>query len=84
MGINLNPFTWWTGASWGTMFYGLIGKRRMGSDGLGNDYYEGGSDTAGRPRRWVIYAGAKATAAFGAGLVRSESGSYAPAFLAAG
>ena len=58
MGINLNPFTWWTGASWGTMFYGLIGKRRMGSDGLGNDYYEGGSDTAGRPRRWVIYAGA--------------------------
>ena len=58
MGINLNPFTWWTGASWGTMIYGLIGKRRMGADALGNEYYEGGSDTAGRPRRWVIYSGA--------------------------
>jgi len=57
MGINLNPFTWWTGASWGTML-GLRGKRRVGEDSLGNVYYEGGRDTAGRPRRWVIYVGA--------------------------
>ena len=58
MGINLNPFTWWTGASWTTMTYGLIGKTRVGEDALGNAYYEGGRDTGGRPRRWVIYAGA--------------------------
>ena len=58
MGINLNPFTWWTGASWGTVFYGLRGKRRVGEESLGNTYGEGGSDTAGRPRRYVIYAGA--------------------------
>ncbi len=58
MGINLNPFTWWTGASWGTMFYGLRGMRRVGDDALGNVYYEGRVDTAGRPRRWVIYVGA--------------------------
>lgn len=57
MGINLNPFTWWNGATWGTML-GLAGKKRVGTDDLGNVYWEGGSDTAGRPRRWVIYAGA--------------------------
>lgn len=58
MGINLNPFTWWNGASWTTIFYGLRGKTRVGEDSLGNEYWEGGSDTAGRVRRWVIYAGA--------------------------
>ena len=56
MGINLNPFPWWTGASWGTAF-GLRGKARVGEDALGNVYYEGGADTAGNPRRWVIYNG---------------------------
>lgn len=57
MGINLNPFTWWTGATWSTVLYGLRGKRDMGRDSLGNAYFEGGQDTAGRPRRWVIYQG---------------------------
>ncbi len=58
MGINRNPFTWWNGASWTTIFYGLRGKRKVGEDALGNVYYEGGTDTAGTPRRWVIYSGA--------------------------
>jgi len=57
MGINLNPFTWWNGASWGTWLYGLRGMSRMGEDSLGNIYYEGRRDTNGRPRRWVIYNG---------------------------
>ena len=56
MGINLNPFTWWTGASWGTMI-GLRGKTRVGEDSYGNAYWQGGKDTAGNPRRWVIYSG---------------------------
>ncbi|MCC2980112.1 MULTISPECIES: NADH:ubiquinone oxidoreductase subunit NDUFA12 [unclassified Sphingomonas] len=56
MGINLNPFTWWNGATIGTWF-GLRGKTRIGEDALGNVYYEGGQDTAGNPRRWVIYNG---------------------------
>ena len=56
MGINLNPFTWWNGATIGTWF-GLRGKTRVGEDALGNVYYQGGADTAGRPRRWVIYNG---------------------------
>ncbi|CAN5245892.1 NADH:ubiquinone oxidoreductase subunit NDUFA12 [soil metagenome] len=56
MGLNLNPFTWWNGATVGTII-GLRGKARVGEDALGNVYYEGGKDTAGNPRRWVIYEG---------------------------
>jgi NADH:ubiquinone oxidoreductase subunit len=56
MGLNLNPFTWWTGATFGT-WMGLRGKRQVGEDSFGNLYYEGGTDTAGNPRRWVIYKG---------------------------
>lgn len=58
MGINLNPFTWWNGATVGTIIYGLRGKRQVGEDSLGNTYWIGGRDTAGEPRRWVIYSGA--------------------------
>ena len=50
-------FTWWNGATIGTTI-GLRGKKRVGDDALGNVYYEGGRDTNGQPRRWVIYAGA--------------------------
>lgn len=57
MGINLNPFTWWNGASIGT-WIGLRGKTRVGEDALGNVYWKGGRDTNGNPRRWVIYEGA--------------------------
>ncbi len=53
-----NPFTWWNGATWGTILYGLRGKREVGTDHLGNVYYTGGTDTHGWTRRWVIYAGA--------------------------
>ena len=57
MGINANPFTWWNGASWSTIFYGLRGMKKVGEDHLGNAYWEGGKDTMGHPRRWVIYEG---------------------------
>lgn len=60
MGINLNPFTWWNGASWGTML-ALRGKRRVGEDAHGNVFFEGGRDDSGRARRWVIYKGANDT-----------------------
>jgi NADH:ubiquinone oxidoreductase subunit len=56
MGLNLNPFTWWNGATFGT-WMGLRGKTRVGEDHLGNIYYEGGKDPNGIPRRWVIYNG---------------------------
>lgn len=49
-------FTWWDGATFGTRL-GLRGKVRVGSDALGNHYYEGGRDPNGITRRWVIYNG---------------------------
>ena len=57
MGVLARIFTWWNGATIGTSI-GLRGKVQVGSDSLGNLYYEGGKDTNGQPRRWVIYAGA--------------------------
>jgi len=56
MSILGSIFTWWNGATIGTHL-GLRGKTRMGSDALGNVYWQGGKDTAGNPRRWVIYNG---------------------------
>jgi NADH:ubiquinone oxidoreductase subunit len=56
MGLNLNPFTWWNGATFGT-WIGLRGKTQVGEDHLGNLYYEGGKDPNGITRRWVIYDG---------------------------
>lgn len=58
MGILTSIFTWWNGATIGTRVYGLRGMARKGEDALGNVYYEGRKDTAGHPRRWVIYQGA--------------------------
>jgi NADH:ubiquinone oxidoreductase subunit len=56
MGLNLNPFTWWNGATLGTWF-GLRGKTQVGEDSLGNIYWQGGQDANGLTRRWVIYNG---------------------------
>ena len=56
MGVLARIFTWWNGATYGTSI-GLRGKSQVGHDALGNLYYEGGSDTNGQPRRWVIYSG---------------------------
>ena len=57
MGVLASIFTWWNGATIGT-HRALRGKSRMGTDSLGNVYYEGGTDPNGITRRWVIYAGA--------------------------
>ncbi len=57
MSLNLNPFTWWNGATFGT-WLGLRGKARVGEDAQGNVYWEGGRMADGRARRWVIYSGA--------------------------
>lgn len=56
MGLLGTIFTWWNGATFGTQL-GLRGKTRVGSDSLGNVYYEGGRDPNGITRRWVIYSG---------------------------
>lgn len=56
MGLLGSIFTWWTGATIGTRWQ-LRGKTRVGEDGAGNLYFEGGRDPNGIPRRWVIYRG---------------------------
>ena len=57
MGLLKTIFTWWDGATFGTaLFTRRVGKK-VGSDALGNVYYEGGRNPAGITRRWVIYAG---------------------------
>jgi NADH:ubiquinone oxidoreductase subunit len=57
MGFFGKIFTWWDGATVGTLLHTAFRGTRMGSDALGNRYYEGGTATDGRPRRWVIYNG---------------------------
>jgi NADH:ubiquinone oxidoreductase subunit len=53
----LQVFTWWNGQTLGTRFHTWRHGKRVGEDEAGNVYYEGGSDSEGRTRRWVIYNG---------------------------
>jgi len=57
MGILKTIFTWWDGATFGTQLFTRRKGSRVGSDSLGNVYFQGGKDVHGNPRRWVIYAG---------------------------
>lgn len=57
MGVFKNIFTWWEGATFGTWLHTRTRGTRVGEDGQGNVYYEGGTHPDGRPRRWVMYAG---------------------------
>jgi NADH:ubiquinone oxidoreductase subunit len=57
MGILTSIFTWWNGATIGTRLFSARNGARVGSDELGNVYFQGGADVHGNPRRWVIYAG---------------------------
>lgn len=54
--MGLNIFTWWNGATVGTLI-GLSGKTKVGTDEHGNVYWQGGKNGMGQPRRWVIYNG---------------------------
>lgn len=51
-------FTWWDGATIGTLLHSARKGGRVGQDALGNVYYEAKrADDGGRKRRWVIYNG---------------------------
>ncbi len=50
-------FTWWNGQTLGTRFHTWRKGVRVGEDEAGNVYYQGGTDSEGRTRRWVIYKG---------------------------
>ena len=53
----LKFFTWWNGETIGTAVHTRRHGKRVGEDEFGNVYYEGGTDSEGRTRRWVIYNG---------------------------
>ena len=53
MGVFKNIFTWWEGATFGTFIYSKRFGRKVGSDELGNAYFEGRK----HGRRWVMYQG---------------------------
>ncbi|GAB5507731.1 MAG: NADH:ubiquinone oxidoreductase subunit NDUFA12 [Rhizobiaceae bacterium] len=53
----LQFFTWWNGQTLGTRFHTWRRGTKVGEDAFGNVYYQGGKDSEGRTRRWVIYNG---------------------------
>jgi NADH:ubiquinone oxidoreductase subunit len=57
MSIISEIFSWWGGNTWGTRLTLLRQGRFVGSDELGNRYYEqkSGIGEMGMPRRWVVY-----------------------------
>jgi NADH:ubiquinone oxidoreductase subunit len=57
MAILKRIFTWWDGATIGTQLWSRRNGRRIGTDALGNTYFES-KKTTGPTRRWVIYSGA--------------------------
>jgi len=53
----LQFFTWWNGQTLGTRFHTWRKGNEVGRDEFGNIYYEGGINSDGKTRRWVIYNG---------------------------
>ena len=64
MGFFGKIFTWWDGATFGTMLNSARTGEKVGTDAQGNAYFRSkklvaaGQPGAGRERRWVIYDGA--------------------------
>ena len=50
-------FTWWNGATFGTSLFSWRNGRQIGTDSLGNTYFESKKPVAGQTRRWVMYQG---------------------------
>lgn len=50
-------FTWWNGQTLNTRFSTWRFGNKVGEDEQGNVYYEGGVNSDGQTRRWVIYNG---------------------------
>ena len=59
MGILSKIFTWWDGATVGTLIDSSLRGEKVGTDAQGNAYFRARKKHPdGRERRWVIYAGA--------------------------
>ena len=58
MSILGKIFTWWDGATIGTLLWSSRNGEHVGTDAQGNKYYRSKKKTGdGRERRWVIYEG---------------------------
>jgi NADH:ubiquinone oxidoreductase subunit len=59
MGLLSKIFTWWDGATIGTLVNSAMTGEVVGTDFQGNTYYRAAKRLPdGRERRWVIYNGA--------------------------
>ena len=58
MGILGKIFTWWDGATIGTLLYSASNGRSIGEDIFGNRYFEAKKPGKTMAKRWVIYNGA--------------------------
>jgi NADH:ubiquinone oxidoreductase subunit len=60
MSILSKIFTWWDGATIGTMLWSSRFGDKVGTDAQGNTYFQSAKlkTTQGYDRRWVMYAGA--------------------------
>jgi len=58
MNILMKIFTWWDGATIGTLLDSWRHGEEVGQDAQGNRYFRGRKKNAqGNERRWVIYSG---------------------------
>jgi NADH:ubiquinone oxidoreductase subunit len=63
MGLLSKIFTWWDGATIGTLFDSALKGEQVGTDAQGNKYFRAkkrraaGDPFPGMERRWVIYNG---------------------------
>jgi NADH:ubiquinone oxidoreductase subunit len=58
MGILGKIFTWWDGATLGTLLHSRLHGEHVGTDAQGNRYFRARKRLPdGRERRWVIYSG---------------------------
>ncbi|MFC4293496.1 NADH:ubiquinone oxidoreductase subunit NDUFA12 [Novosphingobium tardum] len=58
MGIFSKIFTWWDGATPGTMLFSKLNGEQVGTDAQGNRYFRKAAKPGQSERRWVIYEGA--------------------------
>lgn len=59
MGFFSKIFTWWDGATIGTLLWSWRKGEQVGTDAQGNRYFRSRKpDSFGNERRWVIYNGA--------------------------
>ncbi|WP_427967553.1 NADH:ubiquinone oxidoreductase subunit NDUFA12 [Altererythrobacter sp.] len=57
MGFLMKIFTWWEGATIGTLLWSWRNGEHVGTDAQGNKYYRSKTRKGQRERRWVIYNG---------------------------